>query len=168
MYALALFLLFTLVPALETWGIIEIGRVIGGWETVLWLVLAGMLGAALGKRAGFQVLREVQAELAAGRSPGTSLVEGVLVLVGSLLLITPGLLTDVIGMLLFVGPVRRWIAPRAKAWLLRRVVVQGVSFGPGGPGPGFPGPRRAGGPSEAGFGGGADPARHPHFDHPVA
>lgn len=158
MYALALFLLFTLLPALETWGIIEVGRVIGGWQTVAWLVLAGIAGAWLGKRAGFQVLAEVHRELAAGRSPADTLVEGVLVLAGSLLLITPGLLTDGVGILLFVGPVRRWLAPRVKAWALRRFAFRGVWVGPAGPGPGRSRPPAAAPPGSRGS----------PFDHPVA
>lgn len=158
MYALALFLLFTLIPALETWGIIEVGRVIGGWQTVVWLVLAGIVGAWLGKRAGFRVLADVRRELAEGRSPANPLVEGVLVLAGSLLLVTPGLLTDVVGMLLFVGPIRRWLAPRVKDWAVRRFAFRGVWVGPAGPGPGLSRP-----PGEA-----PPASRGSPFDHPVA
>lgn len=158
MYALLLFLLFTLVPALETWGIIEIGRVFGGWQTVAWLLLAGITGAWLGRRAGFRVLTDLRAELSSGRSPANQLVEGVLVLAGSLLLVTPGLLTDVVGLLLFVGPLRRWLAPRVKAWALRRFALRAVRVGP----LGSPGPT---GPT---YNPGGQPVSPTPFDHPIA
>jgi UPF0716 protein FxsA len=148
---LALFLLFTAVPALETWLLIEAGRVIGGWETVGWLLLMGVLGAWLGKRAGFRVWAEIQGDLAAGRSPADHLWEAALVLVGSVLLITPGFLSDVVGALLFVPPVRRALVPPLKRWVLARVTVHGVSVGEPAPGPAAP-PRRATG----------------RFDHPTA
>jgi len=141
MIALGLFLAFTLVPILETWLIIEVGRVIGSWETVAWLVAMGFAGAWLGKRAGVGVLRELQEDLRGGRSPADRLWEGALVLVGSVLLVTPGFLSDLLGVLLFVGPFRRWLVPRLKRWVLARVTVAGVHIGPAGPGPGAPSPR---------------------------
>lgn len=141
MLALGLFLAFTVVPVLETWLIIEVGRAIGSWETVAWLVAMGFVGAWLGKRAGLAVLRELQEDLRAGRSPADRLWEGALVLVGSVLLVTPGLLSDLTGALLFVGPVRRWIVPRLKRRVLARFAAGGVYVGAAAPGPGAPPPR---------------------------
>lgn len=138
MTALALFLLFTVVPAIELYLIIEIGKVIGGWETVLWVVSMGVVGAWLGKRAGFGVLRDIQRTVEAGESPGDQLVEGVLVLAGALLLVTPGILTDVSGALLFVGPLRRWLAPRVKAGVLGWVAKRGLVVGKMSQGPAHP------------------------------
>ena len=135
MIALVLFLAFTVIPALELWLLIEIGGRVGGWETVAYVVVMGMLGAWLGKRAGFAVLRELFDDLRVGRPPADRLVEAGLVLAGAVLLITPGVLTDAAGTLVFVGPVRRWLAPRVKnatlAWLTRR----GVKLGTLAPGP---------------------------------
>jgi UPF0716 protein FxsA len=139
MLALALFLLFTVVPLLETWLLIEVGRVIGGAQTVLWLFVMGVAGAWLGKRAGSGVLRQVQQDLQAGKSPADSVIEGLLVVIGSVLLITPGLLSDLAGLLLFIPPVRRFLAPRFKGWLLRWLAGRsssGFSFSVGGMGPG--------------------------------
>lgn len=160
MLALALFLAFTVIPALETYLLIEVGRVIGGWSTVGWLIAMGLLGSVLGKRAGSGVLRQIGDDLRNGRSPADSVVEGALVLVGSVLLVTPGILSDVVGVLLFIAPVRRFLAPRLKAralaWLTGR--PGGVSFTVGGmgPGPGAPPPA-------------ASPERlHKGFDHPSA
>ena len=130
-----LFLLFTVVPAVETWGIIQVGSRVGATETVAWLIAAGLLGAWLGKRAGLGVLREVQDGLVRGVPPADKLVEGVLVLVGAILLVTPGLLTDVVGLALFIAPLRRWLAPRLKAMALGWLTQRGVRVGTAGPGP---------------------------------
>jgi len=137
-----LFLLFTVVPAFETWLLIEVGQVIGGWQTVGWLVLMGLLGSWLGKRAGTGVLRQIGDDLRGGRSPADSVVEGALVLVGSVLLVTPGFLSDLVGLLLFLPPIRRFLAPRLKRavlrWLTGRPGGFTVRTGPMGPGPAAP------------------------------
>ena len=132
---LALFLAFTVVPALELWMLIEIGRRVGGFETVAYVVLLGVAGAWLGKRAGLDVLRELFEGLRAGVPPADKLVEGALVLVGSVLLVTPGVLTDATGILLFLPPVRRLLAPRVKRAVLAWAARRGVAFGTAGPGP---------------------------------
>ena len=144
MVPVLLFLLFTVIPAFETWLLIEVGEVIGGWQTVAWLVAMGLLGAYLGKRAGTGVLRQIGDDLRGGKSPADSVVEGALVLVGSVLLITPGFLSDLVGLLLFLPPIRRFLAPRVKAlglrWLTGRPGGFGVSVGPMAPGPAAPPP----------------------------
>jgi UPF0716 family protein affecting phage T7 exclusion len=73
--------------------------------------------------------------LRTGQAPADKLVEGALVIIGSVLLVTPGVLTDATGILLFIPPFRRWLAPRVKraglAWAMRR----GLQVGTAGPGP---------------------------------
>jgi UPF0716 protein FxsA len=170
MIALGLFLLFTVVPLLETWLLIEVGRAVGGAQTVFWLFAMGVAGAWLGKRAGTGVLRQVQQDLRSGKSPADSVIEGLMVVIGSVLLITPGLMSDLTGLLLFIPPVRRWLAPRFKGWMLRWLAGRGssggFSFSVGGMGPG-PGMR-----TEAGERGpSGDPAPRAGgpkktFDHP--
>jgi len=153
-----LFLLFTLIPALETWLIIEVGSRVGAVQTTLSLVLAGLLGAWLGKRAGGTVIREIFAGLRRGEPPADKIIEGVLALIGAVLLITPGYLTDVVGLLLLFQPARRWLAPRVKGRLWVWLSARGFKIGgDGGPGPAARGPA-ARGPAAA----------ESHFDHPVA
>ncbi len=139
MVGFSLFVAFTVIPAFETWLLIEIGQVVGGWQTVGWLVAMGLAGAALGKRAGSGVLRQIGEDLRGGKSPADSVVEGALVLVGSVLLITPGIMSDLTGLLLFLPPVRRFLAPRIKAaalrWLASRPGGFSGSVGTMGPGP---------------------------------
>jgi UPF0716 protein FxsA len=132
---LILFLAFTVIPAVELLALIEIGKVVGGPETVAYVIGIGLLGGWLGKRAGVSVLREVFDTLRQGKAPADKLVEGALVLVGSVLLITPGVLTDVTGIFLFIPPFRRWLAPRVKHAVLAWATRRGVQVGTAGPGP---------------------------------
>ena len=160
---LLLFLLFTVVPALELYLLVKIGQVIGPWETVLGVILMGVLGASLAKRAGFGLLAQIQQDLAQGLPPADRLIEGGLVLVGGVLMITPGVLSDVVGLAVMIPPVRRLLVRLIKAWALRRMAqgafrVQGsgFSFSMGGPRPSQAAPPE---PAEA------EPSRR--FDHPV-
>ncbi len=151
--AVGLFLLFTLVPAFETWLLIEVGSRLGAVQTTLTLVLAGLLGAWLGKRAGGTVLRELFEGLRRGEAPADKIVEGVLALVGGVLLVTPGYLSDAVGLMLLWQPTRRWLAPRVKARLWGWLRGRGFTFvGNGAPGPAARAPQQA----EA------------QFDHPVS
>ncbi len=151
--AAGLFLLFTLVPALETWLLIEVGSRLGAVQTTLTLVLAGLLGAWLGKRAGGTVIRELFEGLRRGEPPADKIVEGVLALVGGVLLVTPGYLSDAVGLLLLWQPSRRWLAPRVKARLWGWLGGRGYTFvGNGGRGPAT----RAQAPPDV------------QFDHPVS
>jgi UPF0716 protein FxsA len=117
-----LLLLFTVVPAFELWLLIQLGQWIGAFETALLIVCTGGLGAFLAKREGLGVLRALQAELTQGIPPGERLVEGLLVLVGGVLLITPGVLTDLTGFLLIMPWSRRWLAPRVQRWAMKRLL----------------------------------------------
>ncbi len=110
-----LFLLFTVVPAIELFLLLQMGSFLGPMPTFLFVLGTGILGAWLAKREGFAVLRQLQQDLGKGLPPATRLVEGALVLAGGMLLITPGVLTDLTGILLLMPPVRRSLAPRLVA-----------------------------------------------------
>jgi len=156
--ALRLFLLFTLVPAIELFVLVRLGIVIGPWATVGLVVLAGVVGAWLAKREGFAVLRQLQADLQQGIPPATRLVEGALVVAGSVLLITPGVFSDLVGLLLLFPPSRRWIAPRLLKWLVTRFGTNARGFRVGDTPPTYEAPAREATRESA-------PDRH--FDHPV-
>lgn len=123
-----LVLLFTVVPAVELYLLLQLGSWLGPLQTVLLILLTGFAGAWLAKREGFGLMAELRAELAQGLPPGSRLAEGFLVLVGAVLLITPGILTDLTGFLFIAPPSRRWLAPRVVAALAARFDV--VSVGP--------------------------------------
>ena len=101
-----LLLLFILVPAVELGLLIELGRIIGTPGTLGIIVLTGAVGASLARRQGLRVLRDLQAESAAGRLPADALMDGAIILVAGALLITPGILTDVFGFLCLVPATR--------------------------------------------------------------
>lgn len=128
-----LFLLFTLVPAAELYLLLEIGRVVGPAQTVLLIFLTGAVGAWLAKREGIGVMRDLQESLAQGLPQSTQLAEGVMVFAGGLLLLTPGILTDITGFLLIAPPSRRFLAPRILDYLAKRITITGVNVGPGRP-----------------------------------
>ena len=130
-------LLFILVPAGELALLIEVGGRIGVVPTVAVIVATGILGAALARAQGLSVLLAVQRDLAEGRLPTVSLVDGAIVLVSGALLLTPGFLTDVVGFLGLVPAVRAGL----RRWLWRRferAIEQGqihvTSAGPRAPG----------------------------------
>lgn len=99
-------LLFLVIPLVELAVIIQVGGAIGAWNTIGLLVLMSVLGGWLMKREGLGVLRRVQRTIDAGGVPTTDLVDGFLVLFGGALMLTPGFLTDILGMSLLLPPVR--------------------------------------------------------------
>ncbi len=119
-----LFLAFTVVPFLELYLLIGIGRQVGVLPTLGMVLLTGLLGAWLAKREGRRVLRTWRAATAQGRLPEDGILSGALVLVGGVLLVTPGVITDVVGFLLLIPPTRRFIAAR-----LRRVLERQLQAG---------------------------------------
>ena len=126
-----LFLLFTLIPAIELYLLVRIGSLFGAEVAVALVLFTGVVGAWLARREGVAVLTALQADLARGIPPAGRLVEGAMVLAGGILLITPGVLTDLTGIALLLPPVRRWLAPRVIAaladWGARHATV--VQFG---------------------------------------
>ena len=134
-----LLLLFVVVPAVELMLLIEVGGRIGTLATVGLIVVTGVAGAALARRQGLGVLARLQRETAEGRLPAESLADGVFILVAAALLVTPGILTDVVG-LLFLVPAFRSVAKRILWRRLERAVRERrvqmhVHFEDGGGGP---------------------------------
>jgi UPF0716 protein FxsA len=116
-----LLILFIGVPALELWLLFQIGGEIGVLPTIALLLGAGVFGSWLAKREGMRVLREMQRAVAEGRVPAEGLLSGALVLVGGVLLVTPGVATDVVGLLLLLPPTRRVAAGLLRRWFERQV-----------------------------------------------
>ena len=100
-------LLFTLGPLLEIYVLIRIGEMIGALETIALVVLTGVVGAALAKTQGLLILRRIQQELYHGELPGDELLSGLCVLIGGAFLITPGIISDVLGFLLILPATRK-------------------------------------------------------------
>ncbi len=115
-----LFLLFTVVPFIELYLLLTMGRNVGLVPTLAFVVGTGLLGAFLARREGTRVLRDWQVSMAQGRIPEDGILSGALILVGGALLVAPGVLTDLTGMLLLIPPTRRFIAARIRRVLERR------------------------------------------------
>lgn len=109
-----LLLLFTVTPLVELYLLIRIGGWIGALPTVLLVLVTGFVGAYLARMQGFQVWMRIQREIGAGRFPATPLLDALLLFAAGLLLITPGIMTDVLGFLLIFPatrvPIRNWVA----------------------------------------------------------
>ena len=103
---LKFFILFTLVPMIELAILIEIGSRVGTFHTIMLIISTGVVGALLAQSQGLAVIRKIQEEISFGRAPADELFDGLFVLVGGVLLITPGILTDLIGFA-FLLPITR-------------------------------------------------------------
>ena len=124
---------FVVVPLAEVYLLVQLGQVIGPWWTILVLVAAGVLGSLLVRREGSRAWRALQAALSSYRMPATELADGALVLIGGTLLLTPGFLTDAVG-LFCILPFTRPLARRALAGVItRRLAHRPPSVGPLGP-----------------------------------
>jgi UPF0716 protein FxsA len=118
-----LFVLLVVVPLAELWTLIQVGQVIGGWWTIALLVLMSVLGSWLIRREGVRAWRALSTTLAQGRMPARELADGALIVLGGALMLTPGFLSDVVGIVLIL-PVTRPLARRAlTAAVARRLVV---------------------------------------------
>lgn len=106
---LKLFLLFTLLPMVELSLLVWLGGKTVWWLPVMLVVLTALAGAALTRIQGWHVVRRIQGELRSGRLPAAALLDGVLILLAAVLLITPGVITDVVGLLLLLPPVRNGV-----------------------------------------------------------
>jgi UPF0716 protein FxsA len=118
-----LFVFFLTMTIVEIAVLIKVGSVIGVLPTLAVLVGVSFLGAWLAKREGFLVLARVRDRIEAGQVPGTELVDGALVVTGAILLITPGFVTDCIGILLLLPPSRLLARRFAMRRIARRVRV---------------------------------------------
>jgi len=111
-----LLLLFTIVPLAELYILIKIGGYIGGFNTILLVLMTAMLGASLARLQGLRTLQQIQLSLSQGQIPAEEMIDAVLILMGGLLLLTPGVLTDVFALVLLFPCTRAYF----KRWLRRR------------------------------------------------
>jgi UPF0716 protein FxsA len=150
---LLLLLVFIVVPIVELYVIIQVGELIGVVPTLLLLLLDAVLGTWLLKHEGRSAWRRFNQALAERRMPGKEVADGFLVVLGGALLIAPGFITDIFGVLFLLPPTRAVARRILRRWTVGRVAVVG-----------FPG-----GATMGGFGG--DPGRSggasPSYDYDV-
>lgn len=104
---LILLMLFILIPFAEISLFIQIGQRIGVFPTIFLVILTGVAGAYLTRIQGFRIMFQIQQHFLRGEFPGDSLLDGLLILVGGLTLLTPGFITDCFGLLCLLPPTRR-------------------------------------------------------------
>ncbi|HYF26292.1 MAG TPA: FxsA family protein [Baekduia sp.] len=138
--ALLLVLLFIVVPVLELYVLLQVGQEIGVLPTIALLVLDSILGSMLMRSQGRAAWRNFNGAVAGGRVPAREVLDGVLVVFGGALLLTPGFLTDILGLTLLIPPTRAAVRRVLVRTLARRVQVTvaapGSGFAPRRPGPG--------------------------------
>jgi len=116
-----LLVIFLLVPVLELYILIEAGRIIGVGATLGLIIMTGVAGAWLARSQGLEILQRIQRDTANGEMPAQTLIDGALILVGGLLLLTPGFFTDALGFS-FLIPLSRELWRKAlSAWMENQV-----------------------------------------------
>jgi len=117
-----LFILFVGVPLLELFILVQVGQWLGLWPTLALVVVTGACGAALARLEGLRTLWRIRAELNQGHLPAEALFDGFAVLFGGMLLLTPGILTDMLGLAFLLPPTRFVLLRRIRASLERRLM----------------------------------------------
>lgn len=119
-------LLFVIVPLLELVLLIQVGQWVGLWPTLALVAATGIAGASLARHEGLKALWRFQGELARGDLPGQAVLDGVCILLGGALLLTPGLITDAVGFSLLLPLTRRAVQRRIRRRLERQLAVDGT------------------------------------------
>lgn len=130
-----LFLLFLAVPMVEIYFLIKVGNVIGAIPTIGLVVFTALLGAMLLRFQGLVTLQKTRLTMAQGQVPALEMMEGVLLVLAGALLLTPGFVTDAIGFVLLIPPLRQALV----RWFIRKSALQTTGF-PGGGKPSGNGP----------------------------
>ena len=143
--ALLLVLVFIVVPIAELYVIIQVGQAIGALPTIAILIADSLIGSALLRSQGRGAWRRFNEALAAGRPPAREVLDGALVIFGGAFLITPGFITDVVGIVLLAPPTRALVRRALVGYFSRRFFVSTISRARG---------RRR--PGESGGDGGSD------------
>lgn len=118
-----LLLLLTVVPFVELVLLLRLASRFSWQGTLALIVVTGIVGAYLARREGLKTLERIRADLKAGVPPAEAVVDGALILAAGIVLVTPGLLTDLCGLALLVSPIRRRVRRRLIEAFQKRIVV---------------------------------------------
>jgi UPF0716 protein FxsA len=140
-----LFVLFIVVPIAEIYVIIQVGQAIGALWTILLLIADSIIGARLLSWQGRRAWGRFQEAIAAGRMPHREVLDGVLIVVGGAFLLTPGFISDAVGLLLLIPPTRAVLRRALMRTIVRRRfgVARVATWGPRAPGRPVPPPPTA-------------------------
>lgn len=118
---LRLLVLFTVIPLAELFLLLKVGTVIGVLNTVALVIGTAVIGAWLVRRQGVATLYRIREQLAMGNLPADELMDGLMLIIAAVVLITPGLITDSFGFLLLVPVVRKWLKRKVGRVFERRI-----------------------------------------------
>jgi UPF0716 protein FxsA len=113
---LKLFLAFTLIPFFELYLLIKIGSYLGAFNTILVVIVTGLLGAYLAKLQGIKTMMRVRESLNRGEVPAEDMLDALLIFVAGIVLLTPGFITDLAGLAILAPNTRYWF----KRWLRKK------------------------------------------------
>lgn len=116
-----LLLFIIVVPAAEIGVLLLSGNIIGVWPTIGIILFTGVLGAYLAKKQGLETIRRAQTQLSYGQMPGEAILDGICILVGGTLLLTPGFITDITGLLLLAPPTKSVFKKLMINWFRKRM-----------------------------------------------
>ena len=114
-------LAFTLIPLFELWFLLWVGRQIGIWPTIGLVVATGAAGAYLAKSQGLSLLYRIRIKMIEGEVPSDEMLQGAFILAGGIMLLTPGLFTDLFGFSLLLPfsriIIKRWLERKIRIWM---------------------------------------------------
>ena len=118
-------LIFMLIPIVEMWILIEVGGWIGALPTIALVVLTATIGLSLLKQQGLSTVMRARRNMDEGAIPASELVSGVMIAVGGALLLTPGFVTDALGLALFIPQTRQWLLFKLIDRYRDKIIIEG-------------------------------------------
>lgn len=125
---LRLFLLFTIVPALDLALLIYTGTIIGALNTICIVIFTGVVGAIMVRQQGFHVIRRFQYAMQQGLFPAEEILDGMLILLSGALLLTPGFLTDIAGFIFVIPASRNLLKSIIKVFISKYFITSNIYF----------------------------------------
>lgn len=120
--------LLTIGPLIELYVLLKVGGLIGTGPTIALIILTGVAGAYLARTQGFDLLRRIQTEMNQGRLPASELLDGAMILIGGVLLLTPGFCTDLLGFSLLTPFTRAHIKKLVRFWLQKMIESERIDI----------------------------------------
>lgn len=123
-----LLIIFIFLPLAELFVLLKVGDQIGALSTILLIISTGVAGAWLARSQGFILFQRIQREMNEGRMPAEELLDGMMIFMGGMVLLTPGFITDLMGFTFLVPQTRNWIKRHLRKWLENRVSTGEIRF----------------------------------------
>ena len=123
-----LILLFTVLPLTELYLLIQVGRYLGAFPTIMIVLITGIIGGLLARSQGLSIYSQIRMDLQNGIIPTDRLIDGLFILIAGMLLITPGIITDVFGFSLMVPEFRGWLKRKLKDSFKRKLETGRFQF----------------------------------------